>query len=86
MKMIINAGIMKVLYADGYPDDLSHELINESGIIVQKVKSDEHSVPDTKVLSSEIRGTRRPQTGRNGVRSGNSKLKTQNLKLRSKKA
>jgi deoxycytidylate deaminase len=86
MKMIINAGIMKVLYAEGYPDDLSHELINESGIIVQKVKSDERSVPDTKVLSSEIRGTRCPQPGRNGVRSGNSKLKTKNLKLRSKKA
>jgi len=68
MKMIINAGITKILYADGYPDELSRELIEESGIVVQTVEQDKHSVPDTK------------------VRSGNSKLKTKNVKLRSKKA
>jgi dCMP deaminase len=36
MKMIINAGIEKVLYSDGYPDELSLELIRESGITVQQ--------------------------------------------------
>lgn len=86
MKMIINAGIAKVFYADGYPDELSLELIDESKIVVRKVDSNKRSASDTKVLSSEIRGTRRPQPGRNGVRSDHLKLKTKNLKLRSKKA
>jgi len=38
MKMIINAGIKKVLYIDGYSDDLSLDLVNESGIILEKVE------------------------------------------------
>lgn len=38
MKMIINAGIKKVFYIDGYPDDLSLELVNESGIVIEKVE------------------------------------------------
>jgi dCMP deaminase len=75
MKMIINAGIAKVFYVDGYPDELSHELIIESGILVQKVDNDEH-------LSNNEGGQRSTFV----VRSVNSKLKTQNLKLRSKKA
>lgn len=37
MKMIINAGITKILYSDGYPDELSHEFIQESGIKVERV-------------------------------------------------
>jgi dCMP deaminase len=41
MKMIINAGIAKILYAEGYPDELSHEFILESGILVQKVDNNE---------------------------------------------
>jgi dCMP deaminase len=75
MKMIINAGIAKVFYVDGYPDELSHELIIESGILVQKVDNDER-------LSNNEGGQRSTFV----VRSVNSKLKTKNLKLRSKKA
>lgn len=41
MKMIINAGMAKILYAEGYPDELSHEFILESGILVQKVDNNE---------------------------------------------
>jgi dCMP deaminase len=37
IKMVINAGISRVFYIDGYPDDLAHELMNESGIVLQKV-------------------------------------------------
>ena len=37
MKMIINAGIKKIYYLDGYSDDLAMDLVNESGIILQKV-------------------------------------------------
>lgn len=36
-KMLINAGIREIYYADGYPDELSSELMNEAGIVLQKV-------------------------------------------------
>jgi dCMP deaminase len=38
MKMIINAGIKKVFYIDGYPDNLSLELVNESGVVLEKIE------------------------------------------------
>ncbi len=31
-KMIINAGIVRIVYEEGYPDELSLEMIKESGI------------------------------------------------------
>ncbi|WP_028325938.1 deoxycytidylate deaminase [Desulfatirhabdium butyrativorans] len=31
-KMLINAGIQRIIYAEGYPDDLSRTLLNEAGI------------------------------------------------------
>ena len=34
MKMIINAGITRVSYIEGYPDELSFQMINESGIVL----------------------------------------------------
>ncbi|HOP85437.1 MAG TPA: cytidine/deoxycytidylate deaminase family protein [Syntrophorhabdaceae bacterium] len=37
MKMIINAGITKVTYLDGYQDELSIELIKESNIKLKKI-------------------------------------------------
>lgn len=33
-KMIINAGIKRVVYEHGYPDDLAAEMIAETGIVV----------------------------------------------------
>lgn len=33
-KMLINAGITTVIYAEGYADDLAREMISESGITV----------------------------------------------------
>jgi len=35
-KMIINAGIERIVYLDGYPDSLSEELIKEAKIEVEK--------------------------------------------------
>ncbi|MCX8034601.1 MAG: cytidine/deoxycytidylate deaminase family protein [Thermodesulfovibrio sp.] len=35
-KMIINAGIERIVYLDGYPDSLSEELIKEANIQVEK--------------------------------------------------
>ena len=37
-KILINAGIKEIVYSEGYPDDLSKELIGESGIILREYK------------------------------------------------
>ena len=37
-KMIINAGIIRVVYLQGYADDLSQEMIQEAGIEVSRLK------------------------------------------------
>ena len=36
--MIINAGIKKLIYEDGYPDQLAAEMIKESGLEVVQYK------------------------------------------------
>ncbi|MEL7569334.1 MAG: cytidine/deoxycytidylate deaminase family protein [Eubacteriaceae bacterium] len=40
-KMIINAGIKRVVYCGEYPDKLSEELLNEAGINLQKYTKNE---------------------------------------------
>jgi len=35
-KMIINAGIRRVVYEEGYADQLSREMVAESGLVVEK--------------------------------------------------
>ena len=35
-KMIINAGIKRVVYLSGYPDQLAEDMIRESGVVVDK--------------------------------------------------
>jgi dCMP deaminase len=32
--MLINAGIKRIVYAEGYADELAHEMVEESGIEV----------------------------------------------------
>ena len=41
MKMIINAGIVEVVYQEGYPDELSESFIKQSGIKVRILKKEE---------------------------------------------
>jgi dCMP deaminase len=36
MKMLINAGIRSIIYKEGYPDDLSLELISEAEVELKK--------------------------------------------------
>lgn len=38
-KMLINAGITEIVYAEGYQDDLARELLEESGIIVRRFEA-----------------------------------------------
>jgi dCMP deaminase len=33
-KMIINAGVQRIVYLDGYPDDLSRQMLAEAGLEV----------------------------------------------------
>ena len=35
-KLIVNAGIKRVVYKDGYPDEFAMELLNEAGIQVDR--------------------------------------------------
>lgn len=59
MKMIINAGIVKIFYAEGYPDELSHEFITESGIVVEKVDNNER-LPNNEVVQRSAFSVQRP--------------------------
>jgi dCMP deaminase len=34
--MIVNAGIKRVVYEEGYPDDFSLEILNESGVELER--------------------------------------------------
>jgi deoxycytidylate deaminase len=35
--MILNAGLTKIYYLEGYPDELASRLIEESGIIIEQL-------------------------------------------------
>ena len=37
--MIVNAGIKRVVYKEGYPDDFAREIINEAGLELIKYDS-----------------------------------------------
>lgn len=39
-KMLINAGIQKIVYKDGYPDKLAKDILEEAGIKVIKFKEE----------------------------------------------
>jgi dCMP deaminase len=74
MKMIINAGIVKIFYAEGYPDELSNELVLESGIVVLKVSKD-GQLSNNKVVQHSTFNVQQPS----------SKPLTRNSKQTSKK-
>lgn len=38
-KMLINAGIRRIVFEDEYPDDLGRQMLKEAGIIVEKYES-----------------------------------------------
>ena len=39
-KMIVNAGIKRVVYQEGYPDEFSLEILNESGVELERFESE----------------------------------------------
>lgn len=38
MKMLINAGVAKIFYRDGYPDELSEQMLAEAGVEAVKME------------------------------------------------
>ena len=45
-KMLINAGIVEIVYKDPYPDELSMELLGESGIKLRVFKPDAEHIDE----------------------------------------
>jgi dCMP deaminase len=40
-KMLINAGVIKIVYKEGYPDEFSKDILKEAGLEVKKFGKDE---------------------------------------------
>jgi dCMP deaminase len=59
IKMLINSGIEKVFYLDGYPDDLSLKMIEESSIHIEKVDFEKH---ENSAPVKNVPGVSRPKT------------------------
>ena len=38
--MIINAGITRVVYQEGYPDDFARELLKEAGVALERYEDE----------------------------------------------
>ncbi len=45
-KMVINAGIVKVVYDSGYPDTMSLEFLSEAGIEIVRARGEEERLPE----------------------------------------
>ena len=41
-KMIVNAGITRVVYREGYPDDFALEMLNEGGVALERFNPEEN--------------------------------------------
>ena len=42
-KMIINTGIRRVVYQEGYPDDFSRKFFEESGVLLERYQPEENT-------------------------------------------
>jgi dCMP deaminase len=66
IKMLINAGIREVYYENGYPDELSLSLIEESSIVLKRIKRVKTKDPSARRTPPEPKaGTKRKTTSRN---------------------
>lgn len=62
IKMLINAGIREVCYEDGYPDELSLSLIEESDIILRKIDRAGQADPTAKRAAPVSKGRAKRRT------------------------
>ena len=40
-KMIVNSGIVRVVYQEGYPDEFSVEILKEGGVLLERYTAEE---------------------------------------------
>jgi len=45
MKMIINASVKRIVFSEGYPDDLAKKLAEEAGLVIVHLQSKDEQVP-----------------------------------------
>jgi dCMP deaminase len=60
VKMVINAGISKVYFFDGYPDSLSMELVEESRLTLERVGNSGREITD----QPSVKNVKRPRPSR----------------------
>lgn len=66
IKMLINSGIREVCYENGYPDELSLSLIEESGIVLKRIERVKTEGPSTRRTPPASKGrTKRKIASRN---------------------
>ena len=41
--MIVNSGIKRVVYQEGYPDDFALEMLNEGGVELERYQPEEET-------------------------------------------
>ena len=63
-KMIINAGIQRVVYQEGYPDDFSLAIFKEAGVRLEQYKKEEYRVCGGECFSIEKHSPPHPLTKR----------------------
>ena len=43
-KMIVNSGIVRIVYEKGYPDEFSREIIAESGVLLERFTEEDYHI------------------------------------------
>jgi deoxycytidylate deaminase len=44
--MLVNAGVREFVIADGYPDELAREIMEQAGVVVRRLEIPVHSEPE----------------------------------------
>ncbi|OPY02917.1 MAG: tRNA-specific adenosine deaminase [Syntrophorhabdus sp. PtaB.Bin047] len=63
IKMLINAGIREVYYEDGYPDELSLSLIEESDIVLKRIERIKTKSPSARRTPPASKDSTKRKTG-----------------------
>lgn len=45
--MIVNAGITRVVYEEGYPDEFARQMLEEGGVALERFVRDDGNIPAT---------------------------------------
>lgn len=56
-KLLISAGIVRVVYIEGYPDEMSASLLSDAGVILERWAFADETRPSICEVLPEVRGT-----------------------------